>query len=62
MEDMSREVGRLSGQFELAEGWRRHSHHGFSPMEDDPLAKALGASWLIDQWYENQLTQPAALL
>ena len=62
MEDMSREVGRLSGQFELAEGWRRHSHHGFSPVEDDPLAKALGAFWLIDQLYEAQLTQPAALL
>lgn len=62
MEDMSLEVGRMSGQFKLAEGWRRHSHHGFSPMEDDPLARALGTSWLIDQVYENQLNQPASWL
>jgi LmbE family N-acetylglucosaminyl deacetylase len=58
MEDMSLEVGRLSGQFKLAEGWRRHLHYGFSPVDDDPLAKALGASCLIDHIYEAQLNQP----
>ncbi len=42
MEDMSREVGRRSGKFSLAEGWRRHSHLGFSRHEWDPLADALG--------------------
>lgn len=41
---MSREVGRMSGRFEHAEGWRRHLHLGFSARDDDPLAEALGAS------------------
>ncbi|HEX7086928.1 MAG TPA: PIG-L family deacetylase [Vicinamibacterales bacterium] len=42
MEDMSREVGRMSGRFTHAEGWRRHSHLGFCEPDDDPLAEALG--------------------
>lgn len=58
MEDMSREVGRLSGRFELAEGWRRHLHHGFSPVDADPLAQALGTHYLIDQVYEDRLNHP----
>lgn len=41
-EEMSRRVGRLSGRFEHAEGWRRHLHLGFSAFDDDPLALALG--------------------
>lgn len=41
MEDMSREVGKLSGKFQLAEGWRRHSHLGFSRQELDPLSVLL---------------------
>ena len=41
--DMSRAVGRLSGGFEHAEGWRRHLHLGYSAHDDDdPLAAALG--------------------
>jgi LmbE family N-acetylglucosaminyl deacetylase len=40
---MSREVGRMSGRFAHAEGWRRHLHLGFSARDDDPLAEALGA-------------------
>jgi hypothetical protein len=39
---MSRRVGRLSGRFEHAEGWRRHLHLGFSAREQDPLADVLG--------------------
>ena len=39
--EMSREVGRLSGRFEYAEGWRRHQHWGFCGPEDDPLRDAL---------------------
>jgi LmbE family N-acetylglucosaminyl deacetylase len=42
MRDLSREVGRLSGRFEFAEGWRRHLHLGFCDAEADPLAAALG--------------------
>lgn len=41
MEDMAREVGKLSGRFEYAEGWRRHLHLGFGSEDFDPLSKAL---------------------
>lgn len=37
MEKSSREVGRRSGQFEYAEGWRQHSHMGFGPADYDPI-------------------------
>ena len=42
MEQMSMEVGRMSGCFEHAEGWRRRLHYGFSSEEYDPMAEALG--------------------
>lgn len=42
MREMSREVGRMSGRFQYAEGWRRHSHWGFCGPDDDPLVDALG--------------------
>jgi LmbE family N-acetylglucosaminyl deacetylase len=42
MEQLGADVGRLSGRFSFAEGWRRHSHWGFSATETDPLAEALG--------------------
>ncbi|HET9826555.1 MAG TPA: hypothetical protein VFP87_14545 [Chitinophagaceae bacterium] len=41
MEDISTKVGRMSGMFTHAEGWRRHQHVGFSPPRADPL-KELG--------------------
>jgi len=41
MEDMCAEVGRMSGRFAFAEGWRRHSHLGFGPEPFDPLRDAL---------------------
>ncbi|HWA98195.1 MAG TPA: PIG-L deacetylase family protein, partial [Pirellulales bacterium] len=41
MREGSREVGRLSGRYEYAEGWRRHLHLGFCAAEADPLAEAL---------------------
>jgi hypothetical protein len=49
MHDLSREVGRLSGRFEYAEGWRRHLHLGFCAPEADPLVSALGPHVLVDQ-------------
>ncbi len=55
MDQMSRTVGRLSGRFLHAEGWRRHSHLGFSSKEIDPLAAALGKDYLVNQTYENRL-------
>jgi LmbE family N-acetylglucosaminyl deacetylase len=44
---MSREVGRMSGRFTHAEGWRRHLHLGLSAGDTDPLAEALGPACLI---------------
>ena len=41
MERMSREVGRMSGKFKFAEGWRRHSHLGFAAEDFDPLNQIL---------------------
>lgn len=35
------EMGRRSGVFKHAEGWRRHSHRGFGPPDYDPLVAAL---------------------
>jgi len=43
MKDFSREAGRMSGKFGLAEGWRKRSHLGFCGPEDDPLGKAFNA-------------------
>ena len=41
METMSREVGRMSGKYQFAEGWRRHSHLGFGPQDFDPVQRIL---------------------
>ena len=57
MEEMSLEVGRLSGRFKHAEGWRRHLHFGFCGPQADPLARALGRNCLINRAYERQLKQ-----
>jgi len=42
MVEMSAEVGKMSGAFQYAEGWRRHNHLGYSAREIDPLSDALG--------------------
>ncbi len=41
LRDLDADVGRMSGKFEFAEGWRRHLHLGFCGPEDDPLRDAL---------------------
>jgi LmbE family N-acetylglucosaminyl deacetylase len=41
MEEMSRQVGRMSGRFPYAEGWTRHLHLGFCSEDADPLAAVL---------------------
>ncbi len=46
MRDMSAEVGRWSGKFRYAEGWRRHSYLGFSAREADPLPDLLAKNCL----------------
>ena len=51
MDSLSLEVGRMSGEFEHAEGWRRHLHVGFSATDTDPLQ-----SILRDNYLENTAT------
>ncbi len=55
MDEMSLAVGKMSRRFQHAEGWRRHSHLGFSATDSDPLAKALGKSYLLNSAYEKNL-------
>jgi hypothetical protein len=43
-DEAARAIGRMSGRFECAEGWRRHLHLGLSSQDDDPLTVALGPS------------------
>jgi len=44
MDDFGRDVGRQSGRFTFAEGWRRHTHLGFCPADADPLRDVLGSN------------------
>ncbi len=55
MEETSRAVGRISGKFTHAEGWRRHLHLGFSTTECDPLAAALGKDHIKNKKYAVEL-------
>ena len=55
MEEMSLTLGQASGEFQHAEGWRRHSHLGFSAGEIDPLGQALGQAALANADYEDGL-------
>jgi LmbE family N-acetylglucosaminyl deacetylase len=41
MREAAQAVGRMSGRYSLAEGWRRHSHVGFSRQDGDPLARVI---------------------
>lgn len=50
-----RYFGKLSGKYEFAEGWLRHSHVGFSDFGDDPLAKALGEKVKINEQFEKSI-------
>jgi LmbE family N-acetylglucosaminyl deacetylase len=52
MEEMSLEVGMLSGRFKHAEGWQRHTHLGFCVKDSDPLSDALGESYFVNKNYE----------
>jgi LmbE family N-acetylglucosaminyl deacetylase len=58
MEEMTAEVGRMSGRFRYAEGWRRHSHLGFCGPEADPLKDALGERVAVDEDYRRALEGP----
>jgi hypothetical protein len=52
MEETAQETGKLSGRYEYAEGWRRHSHIGFSRTETDPLFETLKDCAFINEEYE----------
>jgi LmbE family N-acetylglucosaminyl deacetylase len=54
MGEMSRAVGRMSGRFKHAEGWRRHSHLGFCSEADDPLRLALSAHCRLNRAYRDE--------
>ena len=43
MENMSAEVGRRSGKFQYAEGWRKHLHLGYCTENASPLEESLSA-------------------
>jgi N-acetylglucosamine malate deacetylase 1 len=60
MEDMSRDLGRMSRKFQHAEGWRRHLHLGFCAPDADPLAQALGPKYALNLAYERELEAPAS--
>ncbi len=44
LEELNSEVGKFSGRFQYAEGWRKHLHLGFCSAGADPLRDALGNS------------------
>jgi len=60
MEEQASELGRMSGRFRYAEGWRRHAHLGFCDENADPLHKALGTLVLVNEDYRQWLEEPAA--
>jgi LmbE family N-acetylglucosaminyl deacetylase len=49
LRDLNAEIGRMSGKFEYAEGWRRHLHIGFCGPDDDPLTELLAARLVCRQ-------------
>ena len=55
MDEMSMAVGKMSGRFRHAEGWRRHLHLGFSAADADPLAVVLRRNYLLNEDYERSL-------
>lgn len=48
LDHLASRVGRLSGCFELAEGWRRHLHLGYSARDVDPLVEILGDKYTLN--------------
>jgi len=57
MERMSLEMGRRSGRFRHAEGWRQHAHMGFGPPGADPLREALGKKYRVNPAYARALAR-----
>jgi LmbE family N-acetylglucosaminyl deacetylase len=55
IDEMSLAVGRMSGRFKHAEGWRRRLHLGFCGKQADPLRETLGQNCLLNQKYKRDL-------
>jgi len=55
MEEMTRDVGKMSGRYEYAEGWTRHLHLGFCDEDADPLLSSLGEKAFVSDAFENGL-------
>ena len=51
LDDLAGRVGKLSGRFEKAEGWRRHLHLGYSARDEDPLVEILGEKYFLNPDY-----------
>lgn len=51
LDQLAAKVGKLSGRFEKAEGWRRHLHLGYSASDEDPLVDVLGKKYVITDTY-----------
>ena len=58
LDKMAAAVGALSGKYQLAQGWCRHLHLGYSASEIDPLRSALGSDCMVDAVYEAALEKP----
>jgi N-acetylglucosamine malate deacetylase 1 len=54
MEEMSLAMGRMSGRFVHAEGWRAHWHLGFCSPEFRPLESALQACLHLNAAYQKE--------
>jgi LmbE family N-acetylglucosaminyl deacetylase len=48
MERLAADLGKISGKFAYAEGFLRHSHLGFCPVDYDPLPCFLGNRYLLN--------------
>jgi len=59
LDKMSAEVGALTGKYQLAQGWCRHLHLGYSAANIDPLRSALGSDCMVDAVYEAALEKPS---
>jgi len=57
MEEMGAQVGRMSGRYQYAEGWRRHLHLGYCAEQADPLTDALSSAAFVCADYERELNR-----
>lgn len=55
LQDMSQQIGLMSGRYDYAEGWIRHLPLGFCDENDDPLVDALGAQAFVNPVFEECL-------